>query len=32
VACIPLNPQQIESQDTLWAKYRRLQAEAGRAV
>jgi Fe-S-cluster-containing dehydrogenase component len=30
VACIPLNPQHVESQDTLWAKYRRLQAEAGR--
>jgi hypothetical protein len=25
-----LNPQHVESQDTLWAKYRRLQAEAGR--
>ena len=26
VACIPLNPQFVESQDTLWAKYRSLQA------
>ena len=26
VACIPLNPQYVESQDALWAKYRSLQA------
>ncbi len=29
VACIPLNPHHLESQDSLWAKYRRLQAGAG---
>ena len=28
VACIPLNPQHVESQETLWQKYRRLMAEA----
>ena len=28
VACIPLDPQHAESNQTLWAKYRRLQAEA----
>jgi ferredoxin len=27
VACIPLNPAQVESQDSLWAKYRRLQQQ-----
>jgi ferredoxin len=32
VACIPVNPMHVESQDTLWAKYRKLQAEAGRTV
>ena len=26
VACIPVNPQHIESKDSLWAKYRRLTA------
>ncbi|MEO5771272.1 MAG: YfhL family 4Fe-4S dicluster ferredoxin [Burkholderiaceae bacterium] len=31
VACIPLNPQHAESKDTLWAKYRRLQAEVAQA-
>jgi ferredoxin len=25
VACIPVNPQHIESRETLWEKYRRLQ-------
>jgi hypothetical protein len=24
VACIPLNPQRVESRETLWQKYRRL--------
>jgi ferredoxin len=28
VACIPLNPQYPESRDALWAKYRRLAADA----
>ena len=28
VACIPVNPQFIEDNETLWQKYRRLQAEA----
>ena len=28
VACIPLDAANIESRETLWAKYRRLQAEA----
>ena len=28
VACIPINPQFIEDKETLWQKYRRLQAEA----
>ena len=28
VDCIPINPQQLENQETLWQKYRRLQAEA----
>ena len=26
VACIPIHPGHVESQDTLWEKYRRLQA------
>jgi hypothetical protein len=26
VACIPVNPQWIEDKETLWEKYRRLQA------
>jgi hypothetical protein len=26
VACIPVNPQHVEDQETLWQKYRRLQA------
>jgi hypothetical protein len=25
VACIPINPQHVEGQESLWAKYRRLQ-------
>jgi ferredoxin len=28
VACIPVNPQHIEGQESLWAKYRRLQLQA----
>jgi ferredoxin len=28
VACIPLNPEFIESRETLWQKYRRLTQEA----
>jgi ferredoxin len=28
VDCIPLDPSNVESEETLWAKYRRLQAEA----
>ena len=28
VACIPLNPDFVEDRETLWQKYRRLQAEA----
>jgi hypothetical protein len=28
VACIPINPQFIEDRETLWQKYRRLQARA----
>jgi ferredoxin len=27
VNCIPVNPQWVEDQDTLWQKYRRLQAQ-----
>ena len=26
VACIPVNPQQVESRETLWEKYHRLQS------
>jgi ferredoxin len=29
VACIPLNPERIESRETLWQKYRRLVVVAG---
>ncbi|MCC2676960.1 MAG: 4Fe-4S dicluster domain protein [Ramlibacter sp.] len=30
VACIPVNPERVESRETLWQKYRRLvQAEQG---
>jgi len=28
VACIPVNPQWVESRETLWQKYRRLQLVA----
>ena len=28
VNCIPVNPQWVENQETLWQKYRRLQAES----
>ena len=28
VACIPLDPTHVESQETLWQKYRRLTAQA----
>ncbi len=31
VACIPLDPGHVESNETLWAKYRRLQAESAQA-
>lgn len=27
VSCIPLNPQYVESQSTLWQKFRSLQAQ-----
>jgi hypothetical protein len=27
VACIPVNPAHVEAQDSLWAKYRRLQGK-----
>ena len=27
VACIPVNPQHVENQESLWAKYRRLQGQ-----
>jgi len=30
VDCIPLDPAHVESRETLWMKYRRLQAEARR--
>src|SRR6218665_302512 len=30
VACIPVHPDFVESKESLWAKYRRLQAEAGK--
>ncbi len=35
VACIPVDPAHVEDRETLWQKYRRLQArgdEAGRAA
>jgi ferredoxin len=32
VSCIPVNPQWVESQETLWQKYRRLQDEAASAA
>jgi ferredoxin len=28
VACIPVNPEYVESRETLWQKYRRLTAQA----
>ncbi|KGM39433.1 ferredoxin [Aquabacterium sp. NJ1] len=28
VECIPVNPDHVESKDQLWAKFRRLQAQA----
>ena len=28
VECIPIHPEHVESKETLWAKYRRLQAAA----
>jgi ferredoxin len=28
VNCIPVNPQWVEDQESLWQKYRRLQAQA----
>ncbi|MES2101002.1 MAG: ferredoxin, partial [Pseudomonadota bacterium] len=28
VDCIPINPEHVESKETLWQKYRRLQAAA----
>ena len=28
VACIPLNPERVESRETLWQKYQRLVTEA----
>ena len=31
VSCIPLNPAFVESQEQLWAKYRRLTQRAGAA-
>ncbi len=31
VACIPLNPQHLETREQLQAKYERLMASAGRA-
>jgi ferredoxin len=31
VACIPIDPSHVESNESLWAKYQRLQAEAASA-
>jgi ferredoxin len=31
VACIPVNPTHIESKDSLWAKFQRLQRQAAAA-
>ena len=31
VSCIPVDPQRVESKETLWQKYRRLQSEAAPA-
>jgi ferredoxin len=32
VDCIPINPAHVESRETLWEKYRRLQQAAGLPV
>jgi ferredoxin len=32
VDCIPVNPAHVESKETLWAKYRRLQQSASAAA
>jgi len=32
VDCIPIHPEHVESKETLWAKYRRLQAAATAAA
>ena len=32
VACIPVNPQRVETQEVLWEKFLRLQAAAKGAV
>jgi ferredoxin len=32
VNCIPVNPQWVEGKETLWQKYRHLQAQAAAAV
>jgi ferredoxin len=32
VACIPVHPAFVEDNESLWRKYRRLQAEAGKPV
>lgn len=32
VSCIPVNPEFVEDRETLWQKYRRLQAEAAAAA
>ena len=31
VACIPVNPAFVESRETLWQKFQRLQAAAGKS-
>ena len=31
VSCIPIDPHNVESNETLWAKYRRLQAQAAQS-
>lgn len=32
VACIPVDPKRVESRETLWQKYQRLMAAAGKEV
>jgi ferredoxin len=32
VSCIPVNPEFVEDQETLWQKYRRLQENAAAVV